>query len=348
MLDRSLVGGDVWIMKSWRLPRILILMAACAASLFAQEVPPRPLYTIDLSSLVPEGAASHANGTAAFLTDHTLAVGMCFAAICNLQTFDVSGGGPRQIGQTNDADHYHDIFPSGDGGVLLGGVVRRRAWGAVLLDQGLQTSRWIPKVPGYSALGEKIAEGQGRLLAHTTSLAAYLDHGTLQIQSIDGKLLGSFEVSPRSSSTTFSFLGQNRILSKEGGEPEIRDFNGKVLRKLKKPDRALGEKTKQSEDGSRLLYDSFTRRVRPAQTVREDALALATHGLSTDGDVPNGEVVRVIDTGSGKSCFEWYGEEKLLPPFGDHADVDPSGRLVAIMTQSVLAVFSLPETCAIK
>jgi hypothetical protein len=273
---------------------------------------------------------------------------MCFAA-CNLQTFDVSGGSPRQIGQMNDADNYRGISRSGDGGVLLGGVVRRRVRGAVLLDQGLQSSRWIPKVPGYSALGEKIAEGQGRLLAHTSNVAAYWDHGTVRIQSIDGKLLGSFVVDSEKSSPAISFLGQDRVLFEEGvGGLEIRDFSGKVLRKLKKPNRALGEKTKQSEDGSRLLYDSFTRRVGPTQTIKEDALAVATHGLSTDGDVPNGEVVRVIDTGSGRSCFEWYGKEKLLPAFGDHADVDPSGRLVAIMTQGTLTIFRLPDACRTK
>jgi hypothetical protein len=327
---------------------ILTLMALLAASSGAQEA--SPLYVIDLSSLVPEGAASHANGTVTFLTDHTLVVGMCFKAICNLQTFEVSDGSPRQIGQMNDADHYHAIFRSGEGGVLLGGVTRRREEGAVLLDQDLHTSRWIPKVPGVSVLGEKIAEGQGRLLAHTTNLAAYLDHGTLRIQNIDGKLLGSFEVnsSGKNSRPTTIFLGQDRILFEESGRPEIRDFNGKVLRKLEKPDRALGERTKQSEDGSRLLYDSFTRRVGPAQTIKEDALVVATVGLSTDGYVPNGEVVRVIDTGSGKPCFEWYGKEKLLPPFVDHADIDPTGRFVAIMTQGTLGVFRLPEACTRK
>jgi hypothetical protein len=335
------------MMKIRRLPSILIGMVCCAASLAAQEVGQQPVYAVDLSSLVPEGAASHANGTVAFLTDHTLAVGMCFQAICNLQTFDVSGGSPRQIGQMNDADHYHAMFRSGDGGVLLGGVVRRRAWGAVLLDEGLHTSRWIPKVPGTSALGEKIAEGQGRLLAHTTNLAAYWDHGTVRIQSIDGKLLGSFEVGGKSS-PTISFLGQDRILFELGSGLEIRGFNGKVLRKLKKPGRALGERKKQSEDGSRLLYDSFTRRVGLAQTIKEDALVVPSMGMSTDGYVPNGEDVRVIDTGSGKACFEWYGKEKLLPPFGDHADVDPSGRLVAVMTQRALAIFRLPDTCATK
>jgi hypothetical protein len=321
---------------------ILTLIALLAGSSTAQEPP--PLYVIDLSSLAPGGAASLANGTVTFLSDHTLAAGICFRASCNLQTFDISSGSPRQIGQVNGIDRYLAMFRSSDGGVLLGGVVRRRKGGAVLLDQSLQTSRWISKVPGYSASGEKLAEGQGKLLTQTTNFAAYFDHGTVRIQSIDGKPLGSFEVGEKHI-PIISFIGQDRVLF---GGTEIRDFNGKVLRKLREPGRALGEKTKVSADGSRLLYDSFTRRVGLAQTIKEGALLVPTMGMEADGWVPNGEVVRVIDTGNGKPCFEWHGKEKLLPPFGDHADVDPSGRLVAIMTQATLAIFRLPDPCTSK
>ncbi len=332
--------------KVLRLVFVLALMAFLAALSSAQGAP--PLYVMELSSLVPEGGLSYVNGTVTFLNDHTLVVGICFTASCNLHTFDLSGGSPQQIALATGIDRYHAIFRSSDGGVLLSGVVRRRERGAVLLDQGLQTSRWIPKVPGFSAFGEKVAEGEGRLLGHSTNLAAYLDRGTVRIQSIDGKLLGSFGVGERSLSA-ISFLGQDRILLEgRSGGPEIRDFNGKILRKLRKPDRALGERTKVSADGSRLLYDSFTRRVGPARTIMEDALLVPTMGMRGDGDVPNGEVVRVTDTGSGKRCFEWYGKENLLSPFLDHADIDPSGRLVAIMTQGKLAVFELPDACAVK
>jgi hypothetical protein len=325
-----------------RLLSILNLMAFLAASSAAQDPP--PLYVIELSSLVPEGGLSFANGTVTFLSDHMLVVGICFRASCNLHAFDISGASPRQIGLVTGIDRYHVIFRSSDGGVLLAGVVRRRERGAILLDERLQTSRWIPKVPGSSAFGEKIAEGQGRLLGHTTNLAAYLDHGSVRIQSIDGKVLGSFELG-ETHVPTISFIGQDRILF---GGMEIRDFNGKVLRKLKGPGRALGEKTKVSTDGSRLLHDSFTRRVGLAQTIRDDALLVPTMGMEADGWVPNGEAVRVTDTGSGKRCFEWYGKENLLSPFEDHADIDPSGRLVAIMTHATLAVFKLPDECTSK
>lgn len=330
--------------KNRRLGAALALAACFGAPFIAWGAAQQPLYVIDLSSLTPAGGASFSNGSVTFLSDHTLVVGMCFKGICNLRAFDISSGSPRQIAQADGIDRYGGMLRSGDDGVLLTGVVRRRQRGAILLGESLHTSRWIPRIAGSSAYGEKIAEGQGRLLAHTTNLAAYWDQGTVRIQNVEGQMIGSFDVG-ENHIPWMSFLGQDRILFKD---TEIRDFHGKVLRKLKKPARALGERTKQTAEGSRLLYDSFTRRVGLAQTIKEDALVIPTMGMSTDGDVPNGEVVRVTDTGSGKRCFEWYGKENLLPPFFDHADIDPSGRLIAIITSKTVPIFALPQTCATK
>ena len=328
--------------KVLRLLSILALLAFLTVASSAQHA--RPLYVIPLSLLGQDGGTPYTNGTVAFLSDHTFVAGICSRASCNLQTFDISGGSPRQIAQVNGIDHYNAISRSSDGGVLLTGIVRERQRGAILFDAGLHTPRWIPKIPNSSAIGEKIVEGQGKLLAHTTNLAAYWDHGTVQIQNVEGRIVGSFEVGGNHIPVV-SFLGQDRVLFKDS---EIRDFHGKVLRKLKMPGRSLGWKTRQTGDGSRVLYDSFTRRVGLAQTIKEDALLVPTMGMEADGWVPNGEVVRVTDTRSGKQCFEWYGRENLLPPFEDHADVDPTGRLVAIMTQGTLALYKLPDACTSK
>jgi len=337
-------------MKSYRVIVILTSIVILAASLIAQEGQRQPLYKIDLSSLVPQGAPASVSGTIAFLTDHTLAVGMCSKAMCNLATFDLANGNLHQIGQMNGTVRFSAILRTRDGGVLLAGVREGREKGAVHLDQDLHKSEWIPKVPGVSVSGDKIPEGRGRLLAHAANMAAYLDDDTVQINGSDGKLLGSFNVrlSRGNSAPAISFLGADRILFNDGGALVIRDFNGVALRTLKKPGRALGERTKQSADGSRLLFDSFTRRLGPVQTITEDAIVLPTMGMSTDGDTPNGEMVRVIDTTSGKQCFQWYGLDRLLPPFADHADVNPSGRLVAVMTQGTLAIFELPDICATR
>jgi hypothetical protein len=319
---------------------LTVVFAVCAT---AQEAQQTPLYVIDLSPFVPQGATPGVNGTVAFLTDRLLAVGMCFRAACNLETFRLENGKALQLGHLNGTAHYHAILRSREGGVLLGGVRIGDEKGAVLFDRNLGTSRWIPAVAGVSVLGERIPEGPGRLLAHTANLAAYLDQGTVRVQNIDGELLGCFEVGKPS--PTINFLGKDKILLEQGGRTEIREFNGTVLRTLQRPDRALGERIGQSEDGSRLLYDSFTRQVGQTRAVMEDAAVVPSAGMSTDGFVPNGEMVRVIDTRSGTRCFEWYGKDKLLPPFVAHADIDPSGRLVAILEQGTLTIFGIPDTC---
>jgi hypothetical protein len=56
-------------------------------------------------------------------------------------------------------------------------------------------------------------------------------------------------------------------------------------------------------------------------------------------------MVLVVDTRSGKQCFEWNSTANLLLAGQLHADIDPSGRLVAIMTATTLNIYRLPENC---
>jgi hypothetical protein len=311
--------------------------------------PPEPLHKIDLSTLDSRMDRPYVQGAIVFLTDQTLAVAMCGGAGCNLATFDLASGNAHQVGLRNDTPRFRAILRGRDGGVVLSTVRRGGQRGSVLLDPDLHTSHWIPSVPGVSPTGEKIPEGQGRLLGHTGNVAAYLDEGTVRIQGFDGKLLGSFDSgsSGRKLIPLFCFLGQDRLLFKGGGGLAVRDYNGKVLRTLSGQEHGWGVRIAHSEDGSRLLFDSLTRHVGLAQSIKEKALVLPTMGMSADGDVPNGETVRVIDSGSGRQCFEWKGEATLLPLFGSHADIDPSGRLVAILTHESLAIYRLPDACAV-
>ena len=339
-------------------------------TLVAQDAP-RPLSVVDIASLtpgtssahgtvkvftdngvvspVPQGATDGANGTVTFLDDHTLAVAMCFKATCNVQTFDVADATPRLLGRAQGVERFRHILRYGDSGVLLDGIKRGKERGAVLLGEDLQPTLWIPAIPGASASGEKIPEGRGKLLAYSIDLAAYQDQNTVRIQSPHGEVAAFGIETPKGwSSPTVVFLGGDRILFEGGDGPQIRDLKGAVLQTFKKPEGAMGERTRHSEDGARLLYDSFTRRVGVAQGVKEKAPEMATMGMSADGDAPNGELIRVIDTRTGKACFEWYGNEKLLPPYADHADIDPSGRLVAVMTQGSLSIFGLSAGCPEK
>jgi hypothetical protein len=324
--------------------RALAVLATAMSCLMASRASnppePQPVVTLDLSR-----QAHCYQGTIVFLTDHTLAVGTG----CSLATFDLSNGTPRQIGLM-DAPRYRAILRGRDGGVVLNGVLRGGKIGSVLLDPNLHTSQWIPRVPGVSPGGEKIPEGQGRLLDHAANAAAYLDQGTVRIQGVNGRILGSFheDSSDIKSIQPFRFLGHDRLLFQGSGRLKILNYKGKVLRTLKRRERGwMGDKIAPSGDGNRLLFDSFTRQVGWARSMTEKALVLPTMGMSADGDVPNGETVRVVDTRSGKECFEWKGKAKLLPAFGSHADIDPSGRLVAILTDDSLAIYRVPDSCTV-
>ena len=105
----------------------------------------------------------------------------------------------------------------------------------------------------------------------------------------------------------------------------------------------VGHQVGQSSDGNRLLYDRYTRHIPLTQKMEEEATAAATMGMGVGDEKPNGEMVLLIDTRSGKRCFEWNGRTTWWRQF--HADIDPSGRLVAIMTRTTLNIYSLPVAC---
>ena len=275
---------------------------------------------------------------------------MCVSAACNLATYDLADGSPHQIGLMDDHSQYRTMLRGGDGGVVLNGARRGRQIGVLRLDADLRTSLWAPRVPGVSPAGEKIPEGPGRLLDHTANAAAYEDEGTVRILGLDGKLLGSFDAATggRNSFPLFRFLGQDRLLFQGGGRLTVRDYHGKVLRTLGKLAQGWGSRIGRSADGNRLLFDMLTRHVGWVQSIKEKAMVLPTMGMSADGEVPNGETVHVIETQSGKQCFEWKGDATSLPLRGAHADIDPSGRLVAIVTHESLAIYHLPDACGVR
>jgi hypothetical protein len=283
-----------------------------------------------------------------FLTDHILLVGMCGKSWCNLATFDVSDRDPRPIALLKGTPYCRAILRGRDGGIVLSGVRKGSQTGVILLDLNLQNAEWIPRLPDISATGEKIPEGEVRMLGRAGNVAAYLDRGEVRIRSFDGRLLGAFraDTSDRKAVPLIEFLPQERLLFQGTGGLKVVNYNGKVLRTLKWKEHGwMGNKIMASPEANRAVLDSFTRQVGPVRQLLEKGSVLLTMGMSGDGDVPNSEIVRVIDTVSGRDCFEWRGTAKLLPPFGAHADINPSGRLVAILTADSLAIYRVPDSC---
>jgi hypothetical protein len=348
-----------------------LIQLVTVAPLPAQKAPPQPLYSVDLSKLVSQELDIRPAGTVTFLTERTVAVSICRNLRCYLETLDFGADKPRVIGgiRTDAFQVIGTLFRAPDGDLIVGNRV---------LDRTLHEVSQIPKGAGgrqsyISETGQtfvkqdrdewaaykmerprqRILSGAGAILSVSDDALAYFDEGTVHIQGMDGTTLGSFATVPPKTLTfgsvsitpksipTLRFLGHDRLWSENGSDVKILNFNGKLIQTLDRPD-GWGVNIGQSSDGSRILYDRYTRHIPLAQKIEEGAAAAM--GVGAD-EKPNGEMVLVIDTRSGKQCFEWNSSTNLLVAGQFHADIDPSGRLIAIMTPTTLNIYRLPEGC---
>jgi hypothetical protein len=350
----------------------LIHLVTTTVPLPAQKQPPQPLYSVDLSKLVSQELDINPAGTLTFLRERTVAVSICRNLRCYLETLDFGADKPRMIGgiRTDAFQVIGTLFRAPDGDVIAGNRV---------LDLKLREVSQIPKDAGtrrsyISTTGEtfvkqdrndwvvykmerprqRILWGAGTILSVSDDAVAYFEDGTVHIERMDGTTLGSF-AAPQAKTLTFGsysitpksiptlrFLGRDRLWSENSSDVKILDFNGKLIQTLERPD-GWGFRIGQSSDGSRILYDRYTRHIPLAQKKIEESAAVAMAGGGDEE--PNGETVLVIDTRSGKHCFEWKSSTNLLVAGQFHADIDPSGRLIAIMTPTTLNIYRLPEGC---
>ena len=335
-----------------------------------QDAPASPFAIVNLTALVPKKPEVFSAGTIVFLTNATVAVSACWDLECNLLIFGLECRKPRLLAQKGPLNYYEALFRAPGGSVLLSDFRTATDRGAALFDPQLREVRRVSKLPvthtHISETGEtltrqlapnqwavyrmgaphqRILEGSGLLLSVSDNAVAYLDQGRVRIEDLGGKALGSFAGGDSHRSPSARFIGKDRIWYQDNSDPELRDFEGNVVQKLAKPD-GWGFRFGQSTDGSSILYDRYTRHVSAARSATELALATAI-GDAADQEA-NGELVQVINARKGKSCFEWRGRAGILLAGGYHADIDPTGRFVAIMTQRELQLYSLPETCTAK
>ncbi len=99
-----------------------------------------------------------------------------------------------------------------------------------------------------------------------------------------------------------------------------------------------------SGDGSRMLFDLGERKIPRFQHLLESLHTLSTLGMSAPEDV-NSEAVRVIDTVTRKSCFDWRRSFPMDWRRGRFATISSSGELVAITVKNKLFIYRLPPVC---
>jgi hypothetical protein len=59
----------------------------------------------------------------------------------------------------------------------------------------------------------------------------------------------------------------------------------------------------------------------------------------------NREDVRVFDTVTGKSCFDWHRSFPVTYSQVRSAAISPSGEFVAIASGNTLSIYRLPSVC---
>jgi hypothetical protein len=99
-----------------------------------------------------------------------------------------------------------------------------------------------------------------------------------------------------------------------------------------------------SADGKRMLVDFNDRAVSRRQHLFDEVRAFYTFGMIYPEEV-NREVVRVVDSATRRSCFDWY---RIFPMTGVRrrsAAILASGEFVAIYLENILSVYRLPSMC---
>ena len=342
-----------------------LVSAALAVSCRAQTGVEATLPVITQKSIIAS------DGAVTFLSDHKLAVVTCNFG-CELSVIELADGKLRGVAEPLRLDSPVSIYRA-----LNEGVIVQPKWldHAVLFECDLE--KRSPLSSGYifdwavSATGQTFGEeskptgwiayktalppariraGDGTLLSISDDAVVYQLDSTIRVEDMQGKLLGSFQAKPeRNCPSRAKILGKNRLwFSFCGGKREdIRDFDGRILHQLAASD-GWGYRLGQSVDGSRLLFDKYTRHIGFFKSAGEVAVALGTLGVGVADQVADGEMVRVIDTRNGTVCFEWHGTSERLPEGGYHADIDPSGRYVAIATKTAVTVYEIPTSCGTK
>jgi hypothetical protein len=346
---------------------LFIVLESCSGWGFASDPPlPQPVATLALSAMHPSGQGESAWATVAFSSETSIAVGLCRQDCtdreCSLFLVRWEGGTLRPFAQTLRFDPGVSIHPATEGQILtvqsLPPTVLYSADLSTAQDLPKQLSRVSPtgKTVAESARGswklyrltdrlEPLREGTGRLWSVSDSIVVIQDGKVMKVETVDGKHLGSFSVPPEERGyASADLLGGSKISLDDCNGVRIVDFDGRTELKVHPRKGCSVGDTRSSADGRRMLFDFTDRKVLGLQHVLESVRTITTFGMTGPEDV-NREEVQVIDTISGKSCFDWHRSFPMTYSRVRSAAISPSGESVAIAAGNTLSMYRLPAVC---
>ena len=189
----------------------------------------------------------------------------------------------------------------------------------------------------------KVTGGTGTIRAVSDQVAMVSQSGRLRSTALDGHLLGEFAFSAEGNVIEIASAGQ--LFLNEHDHPRLVDFTGRTQFRISPP-QGWGFRHSWSADGSRMLFNNFTRTIDAQQKESEWVGRVLTFGLGAPNEDSNGELIRVISPSDGRACFSLDSPGILFGVPGElHADISRSGRLVVIATRKDILLYRLPATC---
>jgi hypothetical protein len=192
---------------------------------------------------------------------------------------------------------------------------------------------------------EPLRGGTGDLQSISDEAVLIQDGKAIKVETLDGTRLGALSVSDEVQGFHAALLGNNKLYLPDCRTTvRVVDFHGKTQLKIHQHGLcALGD-TASSADGRRLLFDVNDHKTSGLRHVLENIQTITSLGMVGPEDF-NREEVRVFDTVTGKSCFDWHRSFPMTYSQVRSAAISPSGEFVAIATGNTLSIYRLPPVC---
>ena len=182
-----------------------------------------------------------------------------------------------------------------------------------------------------------VARGSGDLVSVSDRMiVALANNRTLDVTGIQADEGSHFSLPLHN--TLVEDAGHGRLYIGQPEKARFMDLGRKKAYAIKVPS-GWGFRHGWSTDGACMLFDTYASRNSLADRIF-DSLGSVIVPVPEES---NWESVAVVDTRSGRWLF--HVEGPLLGPAGQyHADLSPSGKLVAVATREELAIYAVPDS----
>lgn len=349
-----------------------VAVTACCAQETVSANSSSPAAAVKLSEWGASRWSTPYRRTLAFMSDSSIAVLLCGLqnlAGCRLIVADFSSSKVEVRRETTISSSASEVKRVGDQGIMVSFDFKtgHRLYSSDLTILQDLPNPWLISISGnviasgtkeghvaiYRIDGNRLSkisvvEGGVELEAVSEDYVVLRDGNTIRTKTIDGISMGDFKVKPPTKcATEVDFAGKGRLHLQTCWHNSMVNYRGNTLSRFRAPD-GWGWRRGWSEDGRRLLYDHYTRHVSFLRSAGEITLALATLGIGVADETANGETVRIVDTLTGNFCFELKSPKSSHVPPDYHADISPSGKYAAVITDDSLSIYALPESCSKK